>query len=250
MDRVFDFHARLTARPGALERLLAVMDECHIERAAVSAGGVVDLDRLSRQIVYGGYVEADADNDVVLAGCKESGGRLLPFYFGNPHREPDDYRDRAADFRGLEISPAVHGVPLTDPRTTALVEIAADHGHPVYVVPLGRAGVGISDLTVLAGKFPQVTFVLGHCGFVGIDTYAITCVAPKENIVVETSGAFTLAVRVALERLGPDRVLFGTEHPLQHPSVELAKLRSLELTEESSQKVAWRNAYRLLGEDT
>ncbi|RKR90383.1 hypothetical protein BDK92_4755 [Micromonospora pisi] len=249
MTRFFDFHARLGPAPGAVDRLLAAMDSAGIERAAVSAGGVLDLDQLSRQIVQGGHVETDADNRAVLAACQGSAGRLLPFFFGNPHRDPDDYRRHAAGYRGLEISPAVHGVPLTDRRTTALVEVAAEYGHPVYLVTLGRYGVRAPDLRTLAEKFPEVTFVLGHCGFIGIDTDAIARVAPNDNVVVETSGAFMLTVRIALDRLGADRVLFGTEHPLQHPEVELAKLRALDLDQDSMEKVAWRNAYRLLGEE-
>lgn len=248
MDRLFDFHVRLTPRPGALERLTAVLDECGIERAAVAAGGVVDLDRLSRQVVYGGHVETDAANDDVRTACGHSGGRLVPFFFANPHA-PHRYAEAAADFRGVEISPAVHGVPFTDERTRNLVATAARHGHPVYVVALGRPGTRAADLVRLAANFPEVTFVLGHCGFIGIDTNAIATVAPRPNILVEISGAFTLTVRIAIDRLGAGRVVFGTEFPLQHPAVELAKLHALHLDETQRRLIAWDNADRLLGED-
>lgn len=245
MDRLFDFHVRLTPQPGALARLRSVLDECGIERAAVAAGGVVGLDRLSRQVVYGGHVEADAGNDAVRAACRDSGGRLVPFFFGNPHA-PHRYADAAADFRALEISPAVHGVALGDDRTRHLVATAARHRHPVYVVTLGRPGTRAADLARLAADFPDVTFVLGHCGFLGIDTDAIATVAPQPNIVAEISGAFTLTVRIAVDRLGAGRVLFGTEFPLQHPAVELAKLHALQLDETQRRLIAWDNADRLL----
>jgi hypothetical protein len=244
-----DFHARLGPQPDAVDRWLAMMDGCGIARAAVTAGGTIGLDQLATQIIEGGGVDADADNDGLLAACETAGGRLVPFYFGNPHRGPAHFRSRVARFRGLEISPAVHGVPLTDPRTTALVEVAAEAGLPVYVVCLGRPGLGVTDLVALAGKFPDLTFVLGHCGFVGIDVYAINKVVPVGNVVAETSGCYTGVARIALQRLGVDRVLFGTEYPLQHPSVELAKLHALALDDETWQAVAWRNAHRLLGEE-
>jgi predicted TIM-barrel fold metal-dependent hydrolase len=41
-------------------------------------------------------------------------------------------------------------------------------------------------------------------------------------------------------------VLFGSEYPLQHPSIELAKFAALNLTPERWRKVAWHNAQRLL----
>lgn len=247
--RVFDFRARVAARPGALDRLLTTMDDWGIDRAAATAGGVVDPDRLAAQVILGGHVETDADNEAALTACEKSGGRLVPFYFGNPHAGGAEYRDTGHRFRGLEISPAVHGVPLHDDRTHALVAQAALFAHPVYVVCLGRPGVGVADLVRLAGRYPEVTFVLGHCGFVGIDLYALNTVRPVPNIVAETSGCYTGVARAALERLGPERVLFGTEYPLQHPSVELAKIAALQLPEETWHRVAWANACRLLGEE-
>jgi uncharacterized protein len=170
-------------------------------------------------------------------------------FFANPYRDPKDYGGRAAKFRGLEISPAVHGVDLTDRRTLALVAVAAEFSHPVYTVCLGRPGAGVLELVALARNFPSVTFVLGHCGFVGIDLYALNTIRPERNIVAETSGCYTGVAAAAIERLGADRVLFGTDYPMQHPSVELAKLRALRLTGETRRKIVWRNAHRILGEE-
>jgi len=243
---VFDFHARLAPRPGALDRLYEVLDRCRIDRAAVAAGGTIGLLELSRQLVTGEHVESDADNDNVLAACASSGGRLVPVYFANPHRPIADYRKRADDFRALEISPAVHGVPLRDNRVTALVTVAADAGHSVYLVCLDRDGCQVADLVALARRFPAVTFVLGHSGIGNIDYYAVELIAPQPNIMLETSGGYTTVLSAALDRLGSSRVLFGTEFPLQDPLVELAKYQALGLPDAAWQQVAWDNASRLL----
>ncbi len=247
---LFDLHARLTPAPGATARLLSTMDECGIVRAGVAAGGTVSLDRLSQTIVDGGYEMVSADNDAVLAACAGSGGRLVPFFVANPHVDVAAYADRAAEFRALELSPAVHGVGFDDPRTLAHVGVAAAAGHPVYVVCLGRPGTRAADLVTLARRYPEVTFVSGHCGYIGIDAYGIGLIAPQPNIVAETSGCFSITVRIALDRLGPDRVLFGTEYPLQHPSVELAKFAALDLDPADWARIAWGNAHRLFREDS
>jgi hypothetical protein len=245
---VFDFHARVAAGPAATEALLSTMDRCGIGRAAVCSGGVIDLDQLAAQIMQGGHIESDADNDAVLTACAVAPERLLPFYFGNPHRDPQPYREQATRFRGLEISPAVHGVPLDDERTVALVEVAAAAGHPVYVVCLGGPDLGPTGLTRLAARFPEVSFVLGHCGFIGIDVYSLNVVAPYPNILAETSGCYTGVAAIAVRRLGAERVLLGTEYPLQHPEVELTKLRTLNLDAATWQRITWTNACLLLGE--
>jgi predicted TIM-barrel fold metal-dependent hydrolase len=173
----------------------------------------------------------------------------VPFYFANPRTGLGEYREQVGGFRGLELSPAVHGLPFDDPRMVAFVEVAAGAGHPVYLVCLGRAGARTADLVSLAARFPDTTFVFGHCGFIGIDIAGIDLIAGRPNIVAETSGCFGVVVRHALHRLGPDRVLFGTEYPLQHPSTELAKYAALELAASCWRKVAWHNACRVLKED-
>jgi predicted TIM-barrel fold metal-dependent hydrolase len=248
-QRIFDLHARLTPGDGPRERLLATMDSCGIERAGVAAGGLIGLDALSRQLVEGGHVETDADNDAVLEACRRSTGRLLPFFFANPHRDAERYRARAREFRAVELSPAVHGLSLCDPRMLDLVSVAERARHPVYVVCLPRPGAAVADLVAVADAFPDVTFVLGHLGVGLIDTYAVDLVAPYANVMVESCGGYSHTLRVAVERLGPARVLFSAEHPLQHPRVELAKLDALDLPAASRHEISWNNAQQLFAQE-
>lgn len=243
---MFDFHARLTPGPGAADRLLAAMDAAGIAGAAVCAGGIVDLDRLAVQVIDGGRSKALADNEGVRRACASSGGRLVPFFFADPYRDAAAYREAAPGYRGLEISPAVHGFRLDAPGVGALAETAAAAGHPVYVVTLGRPGTRAADLVALAGRHPDVTFVSGHCGHTGLDAAGLARFADRPNIAVELSGCFTAVARLAVRRLGAERVLFGTEHPLQDPAVELAKLRALRLSPAELALVCGGNARRLL----
>jgi predicted TIM-barrel fold metal-dependent hydrolase len=246
--RVFDVHARLAPRPGATRRLLAAMDATGIDRAVVVAGGLLDLDQLSCQALGGGGVDVSADNDNVRVAAAAAPDRLVPFYFGNPY-DAGAYRAAASGFRGLELSPAVHGLGFGDPRLLALVSVAAAAGHPVYAVVLGTPGARTADFVALAKDFPDITFVYGHCGAIGIDVHGINEIAPHRNIVAETSGAYGALVAHAVRRLGPDRVLFGTESPLQPPGAELAKLAALDLTPDERHQVMWANAHRLLAEE-
>lgn len=248
-DPVWDFHARLLPGPEAVERQLAAMDAAGVTRSVVVAGGVISLDRMAEQIIGGGHVDVEPDNETVRHLCEASGGRLRPCWFGNPHRGPEEYRAAAAGYAGLELAPAVHGVPLDDPRTTPWIEAAGEAGHSVYVVPIGRPGCGTADLATLAERFPEVVFVMGHCGFIGIDAHAVNTVAPLKNVYAETSGAYTVIARIAVERLGADRVLFGSDYPAQAYEVELAKMRALRLPPNERRQVMWGNAGRILGEE-
>lgn len=244
--RIFDFHARLGPASDAADRLLSTMDRCGIERAVVSAGAVVDLDRLAYQIVYGGRSTDSADNAAVLRAAEASGGRLVPFFFGNPHASVREYAQQGHRYRGLELSPAVHGVGFYNSGVRELVELARRYRHPVYTVCVPGPGGGTTDLLWLVKSYPDVVFVFGHCGYIGIDIHALGLIAPYPNVVAELSGCFSITARKAIERLGADRVVFGTEYPLQHPDAELAKLAALKLSASDERKVAWRNAHRLL----
>ena len=246
---VLDFHARLT--PGGAEpgRLLATMDTAGIGRAAVSAGGLLPLDRLARQLNDGGRADVAADNEGVRAACERSGGRLLPFFFADPVRDVEAYGKSASDFRGLEVSPVVHGGRLDDPAVGALAGIAADAGHPVYVVTVAQPGARPEDLVALAARFPRVTFVWGHCGHTGIDVAGVATIAGRPNILAEISGCLTVTARQAVTRLGAHRVLFGTEYPLQQPEVELCKVDALGLGLADHEAVLGGNARRVLGEE-
>ncbi|GLY00445.1 MULTISPECIES: amidohydrolase family protein [Actinoplanes] len=246
-QRIFDFHARLAPAPGALDRLTTALDAAGISRAALCAGGTITVERLSRQLVVGGHLTTDADNAAVIAACRGSGGRFTPFWFANPHRPAVVYEQAAGDVRGLEISPAVHGVPLTDDRIDDLVRVADAAGHPVYTVCLIRDGCGVRDLATLAARFPDTTFVLGHSGTGQLDVDAIEVIAPRDNILFETSGGYSVVLATALRRLGAGRLLFGTEFPLQHPEVELAKVRAVGPAPHEWTAIAWDNAHRVLG---
>lgn len=223
------------------------MDECGIERAIVVAGGVIPPDQMSQQIALGGYTDDDADNESVLVGCEHGDGRLVPFFFANPHRPASVYLDCGPMFRGLKLAPSVHGVPFDDPRTIALVQGAAELGHNVYAHCLHRPGFGVADYVRLAGRFPSVTFALGHAGVGDLDFYGIDLIAPVDNIVFETSCGLTATVRRALTRLGPERLLFGSEYPMQAPRVELTKLRELDLSATEWDAITWDNVSRFAG---
>ena len=243
---IFDAHAHLPLREGAVSRLLLTLDANEISRAIVVAGGSLTPERLARQINEGGGVDVDIDNAAVLRGCEESNGRLIPFHFANPYRDAVDYAREGRAFRGLKLGPAVHGIPLTDERHAALVAVARDFGHPVYLHCLARSGFRVEDLVVLAARFSDVTFILGHAGIGNADYSAAEIIADSPNILFETSGGFSTVIAKAVARLGATRVLFGSEYPLQDPYLEVAKIRRLDLAGDSIAGILGGNIARVL----
>jgi predicted TIM-barrel fold metal-dependent hydrolase len=226
------------------------MDQCAISHAIVVAGGTVSPLELAENIALGKGLDVAIDNAGIKRATDQSGGRLLPFFFANPRRGTAEYRETGADFLGLKLGPAVHGVPLIDSRTLGLLDVAAEFKHPVYLHCLARAGFTVTDFAGVAAAHPKLTFILGHAGVGNADFHAIQLIRDIPNIYFETSGGFSAVVRTAIRELGAERVLFGTEYPLQHPAVEIAKFEHLGLSPDTFQAVTQTNIQRLLGRRT
>ena len=52
-------------------------------------------------------------------------------------------------------------------------------------------------------------------------------------------------IREAIERVGPTRVLYGSDAPFHHPAVEILKVRLSGLDEEGIERVLHTNAMEL-----
>lgn len=226
---VIDFHAHLLPTAESREYLLRVMKENDIAQAVVVAGGMVSPQSLSLQIALGGGIAISAPNEAIRQLCLAGNGKLVPFFFANPHAAPTEYQTRGHLFYGLKLGPAVHGVELNDPRNHAYISIADGFGHAVYLHCLSRPGFDTPALLRLAKHFPKTVFILGHAGIGNCDFYSVDQIATQGNIYFETSGGFSSVIEYALKKIGEDRVLFGSEFPLEGPEVELAKYRRLKV---------------------
>ena len=235
--KAFDAHAHLSQNLEGVDDFLKIMDEVNIEKAIVIAGGTVPPDVLSRNYYHRGETSVPIGNAHILHLTQLARGRLLPFYFANPHEPADRYAHHAPMFFGLKLAPIVHGIPFKDPRIHDLLYLADQFGHPIYSHCLPIPGFLVADYVELAQSHPTCSFILGHGGLGHCDFDGIDQIKSIGNLFLETSGAFSRAVRYAIEVLGADRVVFGTETPLQDPAVEITKLERLHLSDPVYEKV-------------
>jgi hypothetical protein len=73
------------------------------------------------------------------------------------------------------------------------------------------------DIQRLAQRFPNASLVLAHCGRCYLPDEmrsAIGSIASLKNVVLDTAMVMDpLVIQIALERIGPGRVVFGTDLP-------------------------------------
>ena len=103
----------------------------------------------------------------------------------------------------------------------------------------------VSELIV---EFPLVRVILGHMGH-GIVIYingAIDVAERNANVYLETSGMpMHTKIKEAVDRVGPDRVLFGSDIPFHHPKVEIDRVKLAGLSPEQLERVLSTNARAL-----
>ena len=131
--------------------------------------------------------------------------------------------------------------------TREICEAARAYSLPVLYDVMGE----VSVVELLAGEYPDVSFIIPHLGSFADDWRAqlalIDQLSRHANIYADTSGVrrFDL-LEQALRRAGPGKLLFGSDGPWLHPGLELAKVRALTLSKPDEQLVLSGNLLRLI----
>ena len=192
----------------------------------------------------------------VLRACALLGGVLIPF--GSVDPWADDYQEQFARLltrpvQGIKFHSDLQRLPLDSPRLAALLEILARSDRaslPVYLhtgnFPIYRPQDSPWEkaLPRLLSQFPTVTFVCGHAGW-DAPRAALRAALGHSNLLLETSWQPPHLIRRLCDKLGPERLLFGSDYPLFSQRRALRNVR-LALNEQELALVTYENARRLL----
>lgn len=257
---IFDYCCGIGSFPfrrvpdAAPEALLRLMDAHGIECALVSAfEGIL-------------YRNVQTANESLAERVASRRDRLLPAAIVNPAyaRAVEDAELCVSEMgmRAIRLMPGFHGYSLDDPCVRPALEAAARLDVPVSVVMrvederqrhwLIRTDVPSADaLARLVRGFPGLSFVLERA--TTREALALAAAAPEQrNWLCEISGrglwlrSQTKGEPDVLGLLGPGRLLFGSDAPLQYIEPAFAKLAETGLFGEALDKVRYGNAARLL----
>jgi predicted TIM-barrel fold metal-dependent hydrolase len=103
------------------------------------------------------------------------------------------------------------------------------------------------DVATLAKRFPDVRIIMAH--LTGCGVRGVLAVKTCRNVFVDTSGAAPEAgiVEFAVQELGADRILYGSDAPIRDFGVALARITGSRLDAGSQGKILHGNARALLG---
>lgn len=196
-------------------------------------------------------VDNEDGNRTLAAWCDAHPDRLAHWATVNPwygERAVAELRRAfAAGARGLKLAPSVQGFGLLSPLLEPVLDVAEEHGRPVYVV----TGVPVASeplqLAELALRRPGVTFVMGRSGRTDFSLDLLPALTTAPNLVAETAynGASLIAGLVAA--LGAGRVLFSSDVPFNDLALELERVGRAGLADADRAAVLGGTAATLLG---
>src|SRR5260370_6525795 len=166
-----------------------------------------------------------------MEAAKQYPDRFIPFCTAFPNQ---DAEAAAAEIRrcldqgckGVKFHPWLQSFPANSSYLYPTLELCADRripvlfhtGTPPYSQPF--------QVMEQARRFPAVPFVIGHFGkIMFLDAVRSAELCP--NVYLETSGAQVADLQFALEHIGADRILFGTDLPTAaapSPNVHMMKI--------------------------
>jgi uncharacterized protein len=219
---------------------IRAMDEAGVERAAVMT--LTDLPGLN-----------PAGLELIAEACEEFPGRLYGFLRLNPAllETSKELLTRAVQqlgFKGLKLHPVS---TLQHPGGAATIELVR-HAGELGVPTLFHCGdepmTTPLSIAQTAAACPDSTIVLGHMGGYFHVEEAIDVAETFGNIVLETSAMpYPDKIRTAVDRIGADRVVFGSDGPVASPALEKQKVVIAALGEQVAGQVLGGNADRMLG---
>lgn len=195
------------------------------------------------------------DNENVLDGYKKYSDRIIPLVFGNPLEgekgiEKVEHYLRDEHFKGIKLHPLQHAYVADEEIVDPFMKLAEKYNVPVFIHS-GHPPFSLPwSIALLAERFPNVKVVMIHMGHghgVYIDA-ALKMARRYDNIYLEMSGMpMNSKIKEAYDTVGSNRIMFGTDAPFHHPTIEIQKVITSGLDDKALEDVFYNNAAKLMG---
>jgi hypothetical protein len=208
-----------------------------------------------------------ARNDALLKLALDSGGFFFPVCSVHPAdglsalREVD--RVAEAGTAWLKLHPNTQRFDVADPAVLAVVRRAAAHEIPVLFDAYSPWDANQPGKFVnLAMAAPEARLILAHAhgpGFPQLLVYDILARYPdfRRNVWIDISvtgpmlagGPFAEQFAWVLRKVGIDRVVFGSDYPVDNPMYAVGCVAELGFTDAEQAAILYENAAALLVKD-
>ena len=236
--RIFDVHAHFGAwgQPGATlgaEDTLKAMEKYHVNTRVLSSSLGVRYD----------YAEGNRELQEAIAGHPSLLGYVVvdPNDLAGSCEEMDRYF-QLEGFVGAKLHCQYTRQPTESRAVRALVAEVARRGRPLLIHNGGSNYV--AALLGLARAHPGLKMIAAHAGPGRPDPVLIAAAAEVGNLYLEfcTTYPWRGAVRAAIESVGAERILFGSDFPILDPGYVLGHYYDAGLSASEEEKIMYSNA--------
>lgn len=180
------------------------------------------------------------------------------FGFGTLHPSMDSFDDEIdyiieSGLKGIKFHPDMQGFPIDDERLYPVYE--GLQGKLPVLFHCGDCRYDFSNpdrLMRVLKQFPRLTIIAAHLGGWSVYEQAFEMLHDA-NCFFDISSCMCAVSIEQMERyikgIGVDKIVFGSDFPLWNPVTELENFMKLRLTDDEREKIAYKNACRLLGID-
>jgi uncharacterized protein len=215
---------------------------------------LADMDAAGVDMAVGCSLGQAIDNDFIARAVEAFPDRLVGFGQVTPRAaDAVDEIDRLAGLglKGLKLHPTMHGYHFADHGLLdPIFEACRRNGLVILVNALDDPFCGPLAIEEISRGFPEVPVLIAHMGTIWNVMEALLVAERNERLYLETSGTQLLEVKMAYQRVGPDRIVMGTDWPGSDFELERMKLAKAIPDTADRTKVEGTNLARLLGLDS
>jgi len=197
-------------------------------------------------------IQYDTGNDYIAEFAKRYPDRIIPFACIIPHWYKTAVQEveravKQLNMKGLKLHPAANSYPANSPLVFPVVEKAIEFDIPMLFHCGGDQYSNAHNLGDLAKRYPEATIIMGHMGEETV-LEALEVARECKNIFLDTTGSLNLyhLLHRAIDRVGEDRIVFGTDFVAFNPGPEIAKVRDVDLTDRQVEKILGENMAKIL----
>ena len=170
-------------------------------------------------------------------------------YVNPKNKNVMDVIKRATQEQGFEMIKLWCCTYADDPSVDPIMEYAEENGIPVLFHSFKKSTVQVPNETTgihvanLARRHPKTKILMAHLGGSSYD--GIPAIRDLKNVWCDHSGTLNNGddLNYALEYIGPDRILFGTDNTyLQN----IGQVMGADLTDAQRELIFFKNAQKLL----
>ena len=179
----------------------------------------MDRNNVSKAVLIGGGEPHKINllNKMTLAAIKKYPNRFIGFVRVNPlfpeYMEILKKYIEKHNFKGIKLHPTQDSYHLLDPRVFKVIEAAIVYHIPVLIhsgsIPYAMPG----QIADLASLYPESRIIMAHSGKLELWQHVLPSAKRINNLYLEFSFMHLTSVRKAIDNIGADKVIFGSNWP-------------------------------------